>query len=278
MLTAVKLVDQWAALERRLPGDWETVALRLRTEQPDELAEAARILGPMNVGPRRRPARVHRPPRGRGGRARGGAAALRPARRRRGSGACSSRRASKSGSRGPSRRPRRAGGDARRRGMGRGARRAARPGGATSSACSSSTRARSSRAPRSSAPRSTRRVTASSSDSRSAARAARATASRPEMARRCFERLDDEAITGASRCSGSSPTPTTSPRRAPSGTSAARSSKALAAQLPADPLGERVDDPLRAASASSSVSVRSGAWKTRCTATDFRPSPTWSPW
>ena len=50
MLTAVKLVDQWAALERRLPGDWETVALRLRTEQPGELAEAARILGPMNVG------------------------------------------------------------------------------------------------------------------------------------------------------------------------------------------------------------------------------------
>lgn len=50
MLTAVKLVDQWSALERRLPGDWETVALRLRTEQPDELGEAARILGPMTVG------------------------------------------------------------------------------------------------------------------------------------------------------------------------------------------------------------------------------------
>jgi hypothetical protein len=50
MLTAVKLVDQWAALERRLPPDWETVALRLTTEQPDELPEAARILGPMNVG------------------------------------------------------------------------------------------------------------------------------------------------------------------------------------------------------------------------------------
>ena len=50
MLTAVKLVDQWGALQRRLPGDWETVALRLRTEQPDELSEAARILGPMNVG------------------------------------------------------------------------------------------------------------------------------------------------------------------------------------------------------------------------------------
>jgi hypothetical protein len=50
MLTAVKLVDQWGALERRLPGEWETVALRLRTEQPEELPEAARILGPMNVG------------------------------------------------------------------------------------------------------------------------------------------------------------------------------------------------------------------------------------
>jgi hypothetical protein len=50
MLTAVKLVDQWHALERRLPKDWESVELRLRTEQPNELAEAARILGPMNVG------------------------------------------------------------------------------------------------------------------------------------------------------------------------------------------------------------------------------------
>jgi hypothetical protein len=50
MLTAVKLVDQWQALERRLPEAWESVSLRLATEQPDELSEAARILGPMNVG------------------------------------------------------------------------------------------------------------------------------------------------------------------------------------------------------------------------------------
>jgi hypothetical protein len=50
MLTAVKLVDQWAALERRLPETWERVSLRLSTEQPGELGEAARILGPMNVG------------------------------------------------------------------------------------------------------------------------------------------------------------------------------------------------------------------------------------
>ena len=50
MLTAVKLADQWAALERRLPTDWESVALRLRPEEPGELAEAARILGPAGVG------------------------------------------------------------------------------------------------------------------------------------------------------------------------------------------------------------------------------------
>ena len=50
MLTAVKLVDQWAALERRLPIDWETIVLRLSTEQPDDVGEAARVLGPMNVG------------------------------------------------------------------------------------------------------------------------------------------------------------------------------------------------------------------------------------
>jgi hypothetical protein len=50
MLTAVKLVNQWGALERRLPRDWETIALRLRSEQPDELPEAARILAPMTVG------------------------------------------------------------------------------------------------------------------------------------------------------------------------------------------------------------------------------------
>ena len=50
MLTAVKLVDQWSALERRLPRDWQTVALRLRTEQAGDLSEAARILGSMTVG------------------------------------------------------------------------------------------------------------------------------------------------------------------------------------------------------------------------------------
>ena len=50
MLTAVKLRDQWSALERRLPDDWESVALRIRTEQASELSEAARVLAPMGVG------------------------------------------------------------------------------------------------------------------------------------------------------------------------------------------------------------------------------------
>ncbi|HET9938047.1 MAG TPA: hypothetical protein VFQ28_04605 [Gaiella sp.] len=46
----MKLRDQWDAVERRLPSDWETVTLRLRTEEAAELPEAARILGPMGVG------------------------------------------------------------------------------------------------------------------------------------------------------------------------------------------------------------------------------------
>src|SRR4029079_18364432 len=39
-----------ASPERRLPIDWETIGLRLSTEQPDDVGEAARVLGPMNVG------------------------------------------------------------------------------------------------------------------------------------------------------------------------------------------------------------------------------------
>jgi len=50
MLTAVKLRDQWEALERRLPSEWESVGLRLRTEQPNQLQRAARILGSMDAG------------------------------------------------------------------------------------------------------------------------------------------------------------------------------------------------------------------------------------
>jgi hypothetical protein len=50
MLTAVKLVDQWREVERSLPPNWEEARLRVRTEQPEERGEAARILGPLGVG------------------------------------------------------------------------------------------------------------------------------------------------------------------------------------------------------------------------------------
>lgn len=44
----MRLVDQWAEVERSLPQRWEEVRLTLRTEQPSELARAAQMLGPMN--------------------------------------------------------------------------------------------------------------------------------------------------------------------------------------------------------------------------------------
>ena len=50
MLTAVKLRDQWSALEKRLPADWESVRLRLSTEQASDLKRAARILGSAGAG------------------------------------------------------------------------------------------------------------------------------------------------------------------------------------------------------------------------------------
>jgi hypothetical protein len=46
----VKLVDQWEALETNLPDGWDDVRLTLTTEQPGELARAAQVLGPMNAG------------------------------------------------------------------------------------------------------------------------------------------------------------------------------------------------------------------------------------
>jgi hypothetical protein len=46
----VRLVDQWAAVEASLPHGWEDVRLTLTTEQSAELSRAAHVLGPMNVG------------------------------------------------------------------------------------------------------------------------------------------------------------------------------------------------------------------------------------
>jgi hypothetical protein len=46
----VKLVDQWAGVEASLPDGWQEIRLTLTTEQPGELARAAQVLGPMNAG------------------------------------------------------------------------------------------------------------------------------------------------------------------------------------------------------------------------------------
>ena len=46
----MKLVDQWTALEARLPKDWKDARLRLTTENPRELPRAAAALGPLGAG------------------------------------------------------------------------------------------------------------------------------------------------------------------------------------------------------------------------------------
>jgi hypothetical protein len=46
----VKLVDQWQTIEDGLPAGWEDVRLTLTTEQPSDLPRAAQILGPLSVG------------------------------------------------------------------------------------------------------------------------------------------------------------------------------------------------------------------------------------
>src|SRR4029079_7600002 len=46
----MKLVDQWAALQARLPKDWEEVRLRLTTDAARELSSAAAVLGPLGPG------------------------------------------------------------------------------------------------------------------------------------------------------------------------------------------------------------------------------------
>ena len=46
----MKLVDQWHAMEADFPHDWEDVRLTLTTEQPSDLPRAAQVLGSINVG------------------------------------------------------------------------------------------------------------------------------------------------------------------------------------------------------------------------------------
>ena len=44
----MKLVDQWGAIQARLPRDWEEVRLTLATEEPSQVVKAAAALGPLN--------------------------------------------------------------------------------------------------------------------------------------------------------------------------------------------------------------------------------------
>jgi len=46
----MKLVDQWHAMEVDFPTDWEDVRLTLTAEQPTDLPRAAQVLGSINVG------------------------------------------------------------------------------------------------------------------------------------------------------------------------------------------------------------------------------------
>lgn len=46
----MKLADQWAAVEAGLAADWADVRLTLTTEQPGDLARAAQALAPMSPG------------------------------------------------------------------------------------------------------------------------------------------------------------------------------------------------------------------------------------
>ncbi len=46
----MKLVEQWREIERGLPAGWEEVRLTLTTEQDSELARAAQVLGSINAG------------------------------------------------------------------------------------------------------------------------------------------------------------------------------------------------------------------------------------
>jgi len=46
----MKLVDQWRNIESGLPENWQDVRLTLTTEQATDLPRAAQVLGPINAG------------------------------------------------------------------------------------------------------------------------------------------------------------------------------------------------------------------------------------
>jgi len=50
MLTSMKLVDQWSAIQAGLPEDWSEIRVTLTTEQLSDLPRAAQVLGAINAG------------------------------------------------------------------------------------------------------------------------------------------------------------------------------------------------------------------------------------
>ena len=229
----MKLVDQWRAIEAGLPPTGRTSGSRLTTEQAER--PAARRPG-ARLDQRRQGRLDARLPRS-------GAPAGRRALRRRdasssgstasGPGASSSSQASRSRDRrracsgSPSARPARS---LVADELGRGAR--AAPSDWTDLLCEleidSSDAARPDCAPLRAAQPDARDGSRLAFTFRCSGRSGYGVS--PAMARRCFERLDDDGIAGSTRCSACSPTRTTSTPRGQSGSWAARRCSRLAAR------------------------------------------------
>ena len=196
MLTADEARRSVGAIEARLPRGWEDVAADVTTEEPGRLAAAAAVLAPAGAGTRRRRARV---PRAAVPEARSGPEAAR---------ACSRGSTSKRIWGDRSRRRRRRGGcdprshrgaqagDTRSRAVGRGARDA--PARLERAALRAGDRLERLPAPRRAALRAAEPDARPRRGSRFASALGRGGYGvSPSMARRCFERLDEEGITGA---------------------------------------------------------------------------------
>ena len=274
MLTAVKLVDQWAELERRLPAGWDAVALRLQHRAAGGALGGRQDPRPDERRLRRGRARVHGAPGRRSVRPRGGSASVRTAGR--GSDLVHPRAARRGRAAAAARRARDHGVVVGRRVLGR------RPRGASARVERPALRARA---------RFERLASAGRPALRRDQPHAGPLAGRVHVPLRPDDRLWRVARHGAAvlrrarrgghrRHGLGAPValrrPTTSPRRAPSGTSAARSSTRPRSSAPNRSASAATIRSRRVA-ASSSVSVRSGAWKARWSATDFRPSPTCAP-
>ena len=285
MLTAVKLVDQWRTVETELPPDWSSARLRIRPEDPAEAGEVGRILGPMTAGRVGDEIVVTVERAGGRRRAAGGSAPVRISRR--GTRLVRDRAAPRSSTRPPPparSRPSRGSPSPGSTLRGSVARRAGDPAARTGATCwprSRSTRATTSTAGRCCAHRSTRPATVTASRSRSGARSRAGYGASAAMAGRCFARCDEEAITGRVSILRTLSETDLIGTQGPAWRVGGKVLRPAAAEVV--PGQVRSSAPKRSASAltmasrgtttSSSVSVRSDAWNTRCRAIDFRSAP-----